>query len=106
MPTWLQVLVVLISALNSVLLLIEYVSMRSLVARQEHQKLSERVTRLEEADKSGPGWNRINEISSWIDDLHGDVRELKAKVEGMKELLERNDKTLDTLQRHILKVEG
>lgn len=106
MPAWLQVLVVLASALNSILLLVEYVSMRSLVARTEHVKLCERVTRLEEADRAGPGWTLVNQLRSELAGVGGDVKQLSARIDGMQQLLQRNESALETLQRHILKVEG
>ena len=106
MPQGLQLALVCISALNSILLIIEYTSMRSMVARQEHVKLVERVARLEESDRAGPGWSVLNDLRTSIGDFGGDLKEMRARVEGIESLLERNEAALSRLQSHILKVEG
>ncbi|MFZ0887211.1 MAG: hypothetical protein WA005_02045 [Candidatus Binataceae bacterium] len=101
---WLHILIGIATLLNSMLLAIQFFSMRSMVARREHQRLTERVTRLEERDT--PGWPMVNELRGAIGTLGGDVKRLDARIEGLQSLLKRTEGALETLERHILKVEG
>jgi len=102
--SWLHILIGLATLLNSILLVVQFLSMRSLVARQEHQKLSERVTRLEEREI--PGWPVVNDLRTAMGALGGEIKRLDARLQGLESLLGRTESMVETLERHILKVEA